>query len=159
MERHRAVGLAVDELAHERIGRRAHLVGRALRDDPAFGHEIEVVDDLQRFVHVVRDDDRRDAERVVQLADQLADDAERDRIEAGERLVVHDEHRVERDRARERHAPRHAAGQLGRASAARAPRRPTALQLHQHEVADQLLGQVGVLAQRERDVLEHATCR
>ena len=29
------------------------------------------------------------------------------------------------------------------------------VQLHQHEVADQVFGQLGVLAQRERDVLEH----
>ena len=29
------------------------------------------------------------------------------------------------------------------------------VELHQHQVADQLVGQVGVLAQRERDVLEH----
>jgi hypothetical protein len=32
---------------------------------------------------------------------------------------------------------------------------PDAVELHQHEVADHVLGQVGVLAQRERDVLEH----
>jgi hypothetical protein len=36
-----------------------------------------------------------------------------------------------------------------------APRRPTALQLHQHDVADQGLGQIGHLAQRKGDVVEH----
>jgi hypothetical protein len=48
----------------------------------------------------VRDDDGRDAERIVQLADQLADDAQRDRVEAGERLVVHDEQVNDRQRTR-----------------------------------------------------------
>src|SRR5690606_195783 len=38
----------------------------------------------------------------------------RDRIEPGQRLVVEHQRRVERDRARQRHAPRHAAGELAR---------------------------------------------
>ena len=33
------------------------------------------------------------------------------------------------------------------------------VELHQHQVADQLFGQLGVLAHRKRDVLEHASCR
>jgi hypothetical protein len=55
---------------------------------------------------------------------------------------------------RERHAPRHAPGQLGRhevRGAAQADR----LQLHHHQVVLKLLGQLGVLAQREGDVLVH----
>ena len=95
-------------------------------DDAALGDEVQVIDDLERLVDVVRDDDRRDAERVVQLADELADDAERDRVEPRERLVVEHEHRIERDRARERHATRHAARQLRRAEAARRRASPTA---------------------------------
>ena len=87
-------------------------------------------------------------------ADQLPDDRQRNRIEPGERLVVHDQHRIERDRARQRDAARHAAGQLGRhqlRGAAQAHR----IELHQHQVANHRFRQVGVLAHRERDVLEH----
>ena len=40
-----------------------------------------------------------------------------------------------------------------------APRKPTAFSLVDHERADQRLGEVGVLAQRERDVLEHVHVR
>src|SRR5678815_4078357 len=52
VEGHRAVGRAVDELAHERILRGAHLARSSLRDDPSFRHDIEVVDDLERLVDV-----------------------------------------------------------------------------------------------------------
>ena len=88
--------------------------GRALRDDAAFGHEVEVVDDLQRFVDVVRDHHRRDSQRVVQLPGSAGPTTPSEiGIEPGERLVVEHEHRVERDRARQRHAARHAARQFG----------------------------------------------
>ena len=102
----------------------------------------------------MRDEDRRGTQRLVQRADQVRGDAERDRIEARERLVVHDELRIERDRACQRDTARHPARHLGRHQVARAAQ-PDRVELHQHEVADQVFGQVGVLAQRERDVLEH----
>src|SRR6478609_3424085 len=50
VERHRPVRRAIDELADERVARRAHDVRRALGDDAAVGHEVDVVDDLERFV-------------------------------------------------------------------------------------------------------------
>src|SRR5919197_1377334 len=90
----------------------AVMAGPALGDDAAGGHEIDVIDHAERLLHVVRDDDRSGAERIVELADQAHDDAEGDRVEAGERLVVENQLRVERDRAGERHAARHAAGEL-----------------------------------------------
>ena len=78
---------------------------------------------------------------------------ERDRVEPGERLVVHDERRVERDRARERHAPLHAAGELLRHQIGRAAQSHR-LELHQHQVADQRFRQLRALAHREGDVVE-----
>src|SRR4029434_9190278 len=90
VERDRAVRLAVDELPHERVTGRAHFGRSALPDDLAGGHEVHVIDDLERFVDVMRDDHGRDAERVVGLSDELPDDAERNRIEPGERFVVED---------------------------------------------------------------------
>src|SRR5437899_12048893 len=73
VERHRAIGCAIDELAHERVGRCPHRIGRALRDDPSFRHEVEIVDDSQRFVHIVRDHDRGRAQRIVEPTYELAD--------------------------------------------------------------------------------------
>src|SRR5258705_7333643 len=81
VERDRPVALAVDELAYVRMLRGSHLVRRALAQDCAVGDEIEVVDDVQRLDHVVRHHDRSGAERVVQLANQLSDHRERDRVQ------------------------------------------------------------------------------
>src|SRR6186713_8379 len=47
MERDGAVGLAVHELAHERILRDANLGRGSRRDDAPLGDEIEIVHDLQ----------------------------------------------------------------------------------------------------------------
>ena len=94
-------------------------------------------------------------ERVVELADQAHDDAERDRVEAGERLVVEDQLRIERDRRAPapRAAPCRPRARSASAARRRAgrPRRSFIITRSLH----QLLGQVGVLAQREGDVLEH----
>ncbi len=124
-------------------------------DNFSSGHKVDIVGDRETLVHVVRHQDRGGAERVVEVADQVSGDAHRDRVEAGERLVVHDQFRVQRDGARDGHAARHAARDFARlelGGIAQADR----VQLHQHQVADQFFGQVGVLAQREGDVLEHA---
>ncbi len=72
--RHRPVRLAVDELAERRESRRAHFVGRALKFDLSGGHVIDVVDQFERFGHVVSHDDRGCTEGVVEPPDQLADD-------------------------------------------------------------------------------------
>src|SRR6187397_1411498 len=66
MEWHGTVGGAVDELADECILRRPNFGGGSLRDDPPFRNEVEVIDDLERFVDVVRHDQRGDAERIAQ---------------------------------------------------------------------------------------------
>src|SRR6266511_5335781 len=76
MERNRPIGSAIDELPDERIVRCVHLLWRTGRDDATLRDEIEVIDDLERFVDVVGHDDRRDGEHVVQPTDELADDTE-----------------------------------------------------------------------------------
>jgi len=55
------------------------------------------------------------AERVVQAADQVGDDIERNRVQAGERLVVHSPAWVVHDSAGERDAARPSAGELASA--------------------------------------------
>ena len=91
---------------------------------------------------------------IVEAADQVAHHAERDRIQPGERFIVHNEHRIQRHRACQRHAPRHAAGQLGRHQVLRAIQ-PHCMQLHHHQVADDLLRQVGMFAHLECHIVEH----
>src|SRR4030095_10411949 len=51
-------------------------------------------------------------------------------------------------------APRHSPGQLRGHETRRAPQADR-VQLHEHEIADQLFGKISVLAQRERDVFVH----
>ena len=84
----------------------------------------------------------------------MGDDAERNRVESGERFVVQHQFGVERDGARQSHAPRHAARQFGGHQffyAAQAD----GVQLQQHQIADDGFGQFGQLAHREGDVVVH----
>lgn len=70
------------------------------------------------------------------------------------RLVVEDQRRVQRDRAGQCHAARHAARDLRRHQVACAAQ-ADGVELHQHQVADQQIRQFGVLAQRKGHVVEH----
>jgi len=102
----------------------------------------------------VGDHDRGRPQRIVQLADQLTDHAERDRIETGEGLVVHDQHRVEGHGTRQGDATRHAAGQFTWHQIVRATQSDR-FQLHQHQIANHFFRHVGVLADRKSDIVEH----
>ena len=82
----------------------------------------------------------------------MGDDAERNRVESGERFVVQHQFGVERNGARQSHASRHAARQFGGHQffyAAQAD----GVQLQQHQIADDGFGQFGQLAHREGDVV------
>ena len=102
----------------------------------------------------MRHDNGGDPEHLIEFANQLGDHAHGNRIESGERLVVHDHHRFEHDGARQRNAPRHAAGQLRGHQVARAAQ-THGLEFHQHHVSQHRLGQPGVLADGEGNILEH----
>src|SRR5687768_2161326 len=129
METHRPVGQRIDELVQVRIFGGGDLLGSSLAEDHAVADHIDVVGDLERLVHIVSHDDRGQAERLVQAADQLDDLGERDRVQTGEGFVVDHELRIGGDRARERHAPHHAARQVGRHHRARAAQ-ADGVQLH-----------------------------
>ena len=109
MELHGSVGRCGEELVHQRIGTGANLIGRALCGDPSVREKQNVVSDCEGLFDIVRDHHTRDTERVVEIADQPRRAAQRDRIESGKRLVVHDQVGVQHDRTRQRHTPRHAA--------------------------------------------------
>ena len=87
------------------------------------------------------------------MADEIRRDRERDRIQPRERLVIQNQFRIERDRARERDSPRHAARYFGRIQAGRAAQADR-LQFEQREFFDERFGQIGVVAQGERDIVE-----
>src|SRR5215218_6257189 len=65
-------------------------------------------------VHLVRDEDGGHVFEVAQLYRKLADGSRRRRVEARGRLVEHDYLRAADERARDAHAPAHAARKLNR---------------------------------------------
>ncbi|MNT86227.1 hypothetical protein D3C72_2264920 [compost metagenome] len=73
------------------------------------GNNVSVVGDAQHLRHVVRNHDAGDAQRVIELIDQLHQHTHGDRILADERLIEHDHLWVERYRPRQRGTPRHTA--------------------------------------------------
>ncbi len=98
------------ELVHERFVGLGHLSRRPLGHDMATGQEVHVIHDLQGFLNVVGNDNGRRAKCIIQPADQVADNANRNRVKTGKRFVVHDEHGIERNCACKRYTPRHSSG-------------------------------------------------
>ena len=95
-----------EELAH----------GRVL-DDVAGVHDGDRVAVLRHDAEVVRDEDHRHAELVLELGEQREDlILDRD-VERGRRLVGEQQPRPARDRDRDHHALAHAAGELVRVRA------------------------------------------
>ena len=80
MEADGTVRKRIDELLDERLLGTAQLLGRALGRHAARIDHVDVVGDLERFDDVVGHDDRRGVQRIVELADQVGGDAERNRI-------------------------------------------------------------------------------
>ena len=81
--------------------------------------------------------------------------ARADRVETGGRLVEKDDLRIERERARQRHALGHAAGKFGRKFVADAGVQPDHFQLGDGQFVEQLLRQAQIFADRELQVLPH----
>ena len=105
----RPIHFSVDELAHESFARCLDIFSRSFRDNRTVGNEINIVDDLERLLYVMGHDDRGRVQRIVQAADQLPYHRQRNRVQPGKRLIIQDQHRIQRDGARQCHAPRHAA--------------------------------------------------
>ncbi len=95
-------GLAVD------VGRPADLL------ELAGVHQSDAVGDRHRLLLVVRDIERGDAERLLQLADLAAHADAQARIEVGKRLVEQQDLRADHQRAGDCHALQLAAGELMR---------------------------------------------
>ena len=153
MERHRTVREAPHELPDGGLGRGVDLRRRARRDASAAGQDVHPVRDRGDLLDVVRHHDAGEPERIVELPDESREHSGGDRVLAGERLVVEDDLRIEGERAGERDAARHPPRELARPEAPGVPQ-PHRLELEQHHVTDRLLGEAGVLAEGERDVVE-----
>src|SRR3954454_20015461 len=144
--------LAGEELTHERIVGVEQLVRGPGLDDAALPQDGDVLRDAPRAHDVVGDDDVRAAVLLVDLLDELAQERGAHGVEAGVGLVEEHDVGVEDERAGEAGALAHAARQLvghlvdglGQAHLAQAA---------VDDVADLVLALVGVLAQREGDVV------
>ena len=139
---------------HKRISGNFYRLGRAFGGNHAIGEKINVIDNLQRLLRVIRHHDRRHAQRVVQFANQVAHHVARNRVQPGEWFIVHNERRVQRDGARQSDAPHHAAGQLGRHQPCRAAQ-AHGVEFKQHQILNHGFGQIGFFAHRKRQIVEH----
>ena len=150
----RAFGQAVDELIHQRVLAVAHFVGRSADDELAAIEQHHSIGDAERAVHLVGHHDAGHAELAVQIDDQLIDLGAGDRIEPGAGLVVKQHFRIQRNRPRQPGALLHAAGQL-RGHLVGVLAQADQLELDLDHDLDRLFGQIGMLAQRQSDVVGH----
>ena len=74
-------------------------LGRTLGDDAALGHDDDPVGDVAHHVHVVLDEQHGHAE-VLEVEDVVEQRLGERRVDAGHRLVEHDQRRVAHERAR-----------------------------------------------------------
>ena len=134
-------------------GRLVQLARRAGLLDPAVVHDDDLLGDLHRLLLVVRDEDRRDVDLVVQPAQPLAQLGADLGVERAEGLVEQQHLRLDGQRPRERHALLLAAGELRGVAVGEA------VESHQREqlgdpLADLRLGPFAD-AQPEADVVVH----
>ena len=97
---------------------------RLMRPGPVCHHQ-HAVGELHRLGQVVRDEQCRLLQRLLDPQHRVAEQQSRLLVERGERLVHQQDPRLGGERAGDRDALPHAARQLGRAGAARNPASPT----------------------------------
>ena len=148
----RADALGVEELADDRLlGGEQHLARAEHREVPVV-EQADVVGHRAGGVDVVGDDQERRVDLGVQVDDQLVQERRTHRVEAGVRLVEEHDLGVEHQRAGQAGALAHAAGDLAGQLVLGADQADQVHLLHD-DVADLGLGLLGVLAQREGDVV------
>jgi len=104
---HQALRVGVPRLAMQ--------LGRCrLLDDLAGVHDRDPVRELEQERQIVRDEEHREAELALQVADLLENLALHDYVEGRRRLVENHELGAQRERHRDDHALPHPAGQLVR---------------------------------------------
>ncbi len=83
-------------------------------DDLPLDQEDGLVRDVEAARDVMRDDEARDPEALAHLLDQIVHHPARQRIEPARGLVVHEDDRLQHERARNPHPLPHSAGELAR---------------------------------------------
>ena len=108
--------LGVADERHDELARRlvVELARAADLLEPSVVDDGDLVGDLHRLVLVVRHEDGRDVDDVVELPEPLAQLGADARVERAERLVEEQHLRLGRERAGEAHALALAAGELRR---------------------------------------------
>src|SRR5215208_2016857 len=142
------------ELPDELVVGVEELARRARLDDPALPQDRDVVGHPPRRHDVVRDHAVRAAVLLVDLHDELAQERGANRVEPGVRLVEEHDVGVEHQRAREARPRAHTARELVRHLVGGGSK-PHLAEAPVHDLADLVLALVGVLAERERGVVEH----
>jgi len=125
------------------------------RDDLAVGQRRHAVADRIEAGEVVGDHEHGQSQRLLQRLDQGVEIAGGDRIEPRGRLVEKHDRGIERERARQRHALGHAAGQFGGKLVAVLRPQSDHFELGRRDLVHQRIRQFEVLSQRKLDVLPH----
>src|SRR5690625_774384 len=147
-----ALTLCVQELAYGRlVARQQHLAVTEHREMLVIEHA-DVVGDRTCGVDVVGDDQERRVDLRVEIDDQLVQQRGAYRVEAGVGLVEQHDLRLEDQAAGDAGALAHAAGDLAGQLGLGSDQADHVHLLH-HDLTDLRLGLLGVLAQRECDVV------
>ena len=148
----RADPLGVEELPDDRLLRGQQHLARAEHRQVLVVEQADVVRHRPGGVDVVGDDQERRVDLRVEVDDELVEERRTHRVEAGVRLVEEHDLGVEHQRAGQAGPLAHAAGDLAGELVLGADQADELHLLHD-DVADLGLGLLGVLAQRERDVV------
>lgn len=130
-----------------------YFVRSALGGYLPIGQNNHLIGDGKGLLKIMRDKDTGQTHGIVEFANQARRRSQRNRVQASKRFVIHHQFGVKRNRPGQCHPPGHAARQVTGHQAAR-PTQAYRVELHQHHVANQSLGQVGMLAQRKGHVLK-----
>ena len=143
-----------------RVIERDQFVDRADRDDLLVGqHRDPVADRIQR-IEIMRDQEHRQPERLLQRLGKIVERRRTDRVEPRSRLVEEQQFGIERQRTGETGTLLHAARQLGGKLVRGVRRQAGHHHLVRRDLREQRGRQVGVeLAQRHFDVLGHGQRR
>src|ERR1700676_362848 len=152
---HGAGALAVEILPQPGMLRGLHVGHRSCCNDLTVPQNCNTVTSGIKAVQIVGYHENRQAQSTLQGAHQLVEVAGADRIEARGRLIGEYQFGIERQRAGQRHALDHAAGQLGGKTVGDFGAQSHHAQFGHGDFVEQALRDVEIFAHRELDVLAH----
>ena len=144
----------VEIFLHPRVVETLDLLDGGIDHHALVGEHRDAVADRVQRVEVVRDQEHRQAQRLLQGEDQLVERGRADGVQARGGFVEEQQRRIQRERARQARALAHAAGELRRQLVDRVGRQAGELHLQQREFVAQRIRQLAVvLLQRHLHVL------